>query len=260
LGPTGFVRSNCICLAAVDGSHIRVVIPQRRHGVNSYFDPAWSALGQLAYTHGHYPQEGLGDEEVLVRATGTRALVVSGGVTGFDGMPNWAPDGRRVVLIGKNYGVGGSLYAGVANTGRTEPVLKDASLDDVDADPVWSPDGKKIAFARALGELTSFRLFVVNADGTGLRQLSHTPAHNPSWSPDGRRIVFDDGRRLRLINADGTSLRRLLAQDASGTDPAWSPDGRLIAYVRADSIWLTDPAGRYNRLLIKNADQPAWKP
>jgi opacity protein-like surface antigen len=65
-------------------------------------------------------------------------------------------------------------------------------------DPAWSPDGKQIAFVdhRGAGDL-----YVMNADGSGLRQLTQSslpPAANygarqPAWSPDGSRIAFGYG-------------------------------------------------------------------
>ncbi len=65
--------------------------------------------------------------------------------------------------------------------------------------PVWSPDGTRIAFGLGRYNLGTrdgalSHVAVINADGTGLRQLTEaTPGNHgfPSWSPDGRQIVFD---------------------------------------------------------------------
>ncbi len=68
--------------------------------------------------------------------------------------------------------------------------------------PSWSPDGKWIAFTSDRGShpgrvpdhwelLHATGLYVVGADGTGLRQLK-SPAEfvgSPKWSPNGRRLV-----------------------------------------------------------------------
>lgn len=58
----------------------------------------------------------------------------------------------------------------------------------------WSPDGRRLAFARtARGRHGSVLtdLFVVGADGGGLRRLTYDRrALSPTFAPDGRRLAF----------------------------------------------------------------------
>ena len=58
------------------------------------------------------------------------------------------------------------------------------------SDPAWYPDGRQIAFAGA-GRKNS-DLYLINVDGTKLRRLTRTAAHegSPTWSPDGAWIAF----------------------------------------------------------------------
>ena len=62
-------------------------------------------------------------------------------------------------------------------------------------EPVWSPDGTRLAFT--LPTAYSTDVFIVNADGTGFRNLSNTPNYNfwPSWSPDGTKLAFVSDRQ-----------------------------------------------------------------
>lgn len=82
-----------------------------------------------------------------------------------------------------------------------------------------------------------WRLFRVNADGTGRAPLSDLGADTnpPVFSPDGTRIAFGAYRTgeqgLYVMNVDGTGLLRL---HESGRWPSFSPDGRRIAF---DAMW-----------------------
>ena len=98
----------------------------------------------------------------------------------------------------------------------------------------WSPDGTRIAFtADRAGER---RIFVMDADGTGLVKLTDHPAGNgaPAWSPDGRQIAFTSqglgNDEIFVINADGTELVNWTHHPADDATPAWSPDGRRLAF------------------------------
>ncbi len=95
-----------------------------------------------------------------------------------------------------------------------------------------------LAFASYTSDQESGDVFIVRADGTGMRRLTADPAFDtsPVWAPDGSRIAFysgSDGRiQLRVAEADG-SVRVLADRPGCmhGTNaPAWSPDGRFILY------------------------------
>lgn len=101
--------------------------------------------------------------------------------------------------------------------------------------PRWSPDGTKIVFDYSPDGVWS-DIYVVNADGTGLRQLTHTldtDAH-PVWSPDGNRIVFfsnrDGNYEIYVMKFDGTNQIRLTNNTFTDQSPVWSPNGSEIAF------------------------------
>jgi Tol biopolymer transport system component len=63
--------------------------------------------------------------------------------------------------------------------------------------PEWSRDGRRIAFSAFRSERT--QVFLINADGTGLRQIStekEKDCEHPSWSPDDSQIAFECHARV----------------------------------------------------------------
>ena len=122
-------------------------------------------------------------------------------------------------------------------------------------------------------------LYVMNADGTGLRRLTrNTELGDPAWSPNGRKLVFVErverggapcrpaGRcheEIYVINADGTGLRRLTRNAVFDGNPVWSPDGRRIAFVRdrdrqTANIFVMNADGSDQRRLTPNLRRRPW--
>ena len=99
---------------------------------------------------------------------------------------------------------------------------------------------------------------MINADGTGLAQLTFSPAgeiRDPAWSPDGARIVFSSnhdvsGQEIMVINADGTGIVNLTNSPTSDEfQPDWSSDGSRIVFDSyaagsgTQNIWIVDTDG-----------------
>ncbi len=153
-----------------------------------------------------------------------------------------------------------------------------------------TPPGKngRIVFERLRVQNAPWgELFVINPDGTGIRQLTHpqdgTEDSFPDWSPNGKQIVFQSqpptgAFSIWTIHADGSHLRRLSRPCPAGGSPpacsddswaAWSPDGKHIALARIsgalrpkgvpindatafyrDELIITDENGRHPRTLV----------
>ena len=99
-----------------------------------------------------------------------------------------------------------------------------------------------------------FEIYLMNTDGTSLRQLTENEGidYPSSWSPDGRKLAFISDRtgtsEIFVMEIDGSGSVIQLTDD-SGRDfePIWSPDGRKIAFNSwsdGDSeIFVMDPDG-----------------
>ena len=72
----------------------------------------------------------------------------------------------------------------------------------------------EISFWNGLGQA---QVFVMTADGKGVRQLTHLfSAKRAAWSPDGKRLAFDgrfyrtlDDFDIGIMRADGSGVRRI---------------------------------------------------
>jgi Tol biopolymer transport system component len=139
--------------------------------------------------------------------------------------------------------------------------------------PSWSPDGARLAFASAVDlETTRADVCVINADGTGLRNLTGTAdiyEIAPAWSPDGTQIAFgtldDEATAIFVMEADGGGTRMLAAD---GNWPSWSPDGEHIVFSASrgglrEGLWTVNLDGSGESLLAEGDSgltEPAWSP
>jgi TolB protein len=186
----------------------------------------------------------------------------------LDTEPDWSPNGARLAFERRLPCPAGGPRDGLDNactlvyTARRDgtrlrslvPCAFDARLPFPRScvgvhTPAWSPDGSKIAFRYSLvnagyaGSLgVSGGIWVVNANGTGLRQVTQLEPgtswdYGPQWSPDGTKLVFfraDLARRadaVFTVNADGTGLFQVTPWELNAGDgPDWSPDGQWLLF------------------------------
>ena len=120
-------------------------------------------------------------------------------------------------------------------------------------DPCFSPDGKQIVFSykkEKRNRNTHEELFIMNADGSGMRQLTHYPEDNISakgfgykagsarWHPTEHFISYvsmQDGRNsIFAITPDGKRHWKLTNNKHGEGWHDWSPDGKWLAYNSSD--------------------------
>jgi TolB protein len=161
---------------------------------------------------------------------------------GRDSFPAWSPDGKRIAFLRFLSFTECGLFVMNSHGGDLHRV----GQVNTDCSGVgWDPSSTKLVFGGGPQGENNAAVFVVNADGTGLRKLfgvgwANPSGAHPTWSPDGRTIVFTQIQNgLMAINPDGTDAHVLVKPRPKGhidvlMYAAWSPNGHRLAYVHAD--------------------------
>jgi TolB protein len=173
------------------------------------------------------------------------------------GMQSWTEDGKWIYF--GLFGKGKPRMCRIAPDGSNFQEVGEG------IDPAVSPDGKTIAFARSLPD--GHHLFAMNADGSGVRQLTQRGnvfgGVHAAWFPDGKSIVYADrvGEALEIfrIDPDGKNVRQLTQLSQAATTPAVSPDGKWISFRLCDEIYWRDGKTSERAYRERRADKrPVW--
>jgi TolB protein len=191
---------------------------------------------------------------------------------GFDFPYGYSPDGSRI-LYAQFADEQGTLFS-VKPDGSDPVQLSPPSLSVIDLDffdrvgADWAPDSSRVAFAAFDQSSRRTGLFVVNADGSGLRQI--TPpgvgALSAQWSPNGALIAFSSCCGIShawVVHPNGTGLRRVTP--SRFLTPVWSPDSTKLLLNSRDrnnqtSLWTVNTDGSELSKLTDTTSfaQPAW--
>ena len=184
--------------------------------------PAWSPLGnRIAFVS---DRDSAGFDIYLMDVNGTNVKRLTTDVAN-SAEPAWSPDGSKIAFAndsGGPVGVGDIYVVDTSGAGKVNLTHHPAS----DLTPAWSPDGTKIAFMSDR-DAGGFAIWVMSADGSNpVRVSPTTPCGVPSWTPDGQRLAFECDADVWVANADGTGLQQITRTPndrRSEVMPRWQP-------------------------------------
>jgi len=244
-------------VANADGSGFKVLDAYRNRKL-SLWCWSWSPDGGRFLCESGQDEITADDGLYTLRATdGGEIRRLTTAPTQHEDQPHgYSPDGSHILFLRGSDEEGNDFF--VMNADGSGPVrLTNAALSGSDSgmSADWSPDGTKIVFGAVVKAVGFTALFVVDADGRNLKQITTTNLGGVTaqWSPDGQWIAFTSRvccqPQVWRVRPDGTGVQPL----TDGTDgsismsPIWSPDGSRLVFQqqKADqwTLWTMNPDG-----------------
>ncbi|MGV3720245.1 MAG: TolB family protein [Actinomycetota bacterium] len=262
------LKTNQIFTMNADGSNVRMVSTGKGRTTCSYFLPDGKTVVYASthlggdepppppdFTQGYvwaiYPSYDIFKVDLTNPKLEAKRFTTK---KGYDAEATVAPNGKSMVFTSMRNG-DLDLYTVDLNGDNVQQVTDELGYD---GGAFFSPDSKMICYraghpqsdeekkiyrdllAKNLVKPSKMELFVMNADGSGRRQVTKNGAANfcPYFTPDGKKLIFssnmDDpqGRNfeLYLINLDGTGLERLTFDPSFDGFPMFSPDGKKLVW------------------------------
>ncbi|MEO0653112.1 MAG: DPP IV N-terminal domain-containing protein [Planctomycetota bacterium] len=110
-------------------------------------------------------------------------------------------------------------------------------------EPTWSLDSRHLAFLWNPDGQPQREIWLANADGSGLRQLTDAPdggsVRELAWLPSSQALVYLRSGQVWRVDLEGRSTAVAL-EPGDRSDLAVSPDGRLLSYLQSGDLWLVE--------------------
>ena len=178
-----------------------------------------------------------------------------------DTNPQWSPNGSWIAYVSLENG-GWYYEICITSPNGTETMQLTKGVM-----PNWSSDSTNIAFS---GGVDSYiEIFMIEPDGTGLKNLSNSSADefDFSWSPDSKLIAFVTNRDYNAeiytvcVDCEDSQQTNITNSPTNDQKPSWSPDGTQIAFLSDESVCVMNADGSQKKCFdIKALGTIDWKP
>jgi TolB protein len=173
---------------------------------------------------------------------------------GYDAEATVSPKGDKIVFTSDRSG-DLELYTMDMDGGNVRQITHELGYD---GGAFFSPDGSKLIFRSSRPETeeekgeyqdllsqglvapTAMELYICNADGSDLRQLTDLGKANwaPFFHPSGEKVIFASNHKgargfsfnLFMINVDGTGLEQISHDGQFDAFPMFSNNGKQIIF------------------------------
>ncbi len=184
-----------------DGSGKRVIHDlaggaDRYRGPDSAWGPSWSKDGEwLAFIVGPpFASDAVDVDIWKIRSDGTGLVSLTPDSDANDALPDFSPDGRRIVFRSRRGG-NADIYLMNADGGDVRRLTHHEATDTM---PAFSSGGDRVAFTSLRDG--NFELYTVAIDADGRagppERLTTSPGHDmhPRFSPDDEWVLFTSQR------------------------------------------------------------------
>lgn len=173
---------------------------------------------------------------------------------GYDAEATVSPKGDKIVFTSTRNG-DLDLYTMNIDGSNVKQITHEVGYD---GGAFFSPDGSKIVFRasrpkteeqkkeyqdylkQGLVAPTEMEIYICNADGSDLRQLTSLGKANwaPFYHPSGKKILFSSNHKgsrgfqfnIFMINEDGSGLEQITYDGVFDSFPMFSPDGKKLIF------------------------------
>ena len=256
-------QSKEIYVMDYDGANVRPITRNKSLNIGPSWGPDGRTLAWASYTS-QYPDiylATLDGRPVTRPAQGTESI--------HNQSPAISPDGTKIAFSSSRGGRAGYLDIFVVNRDGTN--LRNVTPNTPDSSegaPTWSPGGNQIAFTS--DRLGSNQIFLMNADGTGVRRLTfEQQADRPTWSAKNfiaYTLRQPAGHDIAILRLTETAPIILTNGNGSNRQPSVASNGRHVVFVTTrwgrEHLASIDLDGKNIKQLttVGNNTYPNWSP